>query len=94
MQAVLQQILHLARCHKRGDLPFQNTPEAFYRAIINAVSHTRHALRHSCLYEFLVECSACVLEASVAVEERVGIRVGLNSLVKSLEYKGIVVVLT
>ena len=75
-------------------LPFQNAPESLHRAVVNAVSHTGHALRHSGLYKFVMEYSACVLEASVVVEQRMGIRVGLNSFVKSLEYKGIVIALT
>ena len=60
--------------------PLQDAPESFHRAIDYAVGHTGHTL--TSLYEFVVECSACVLEASIAVEQRMGIRVCLNSLVK------------
>ena len=51
-------------------------------------------LFHSCLYEFLVEYPACVLVASVTVEQRMCVRVGLNGPVKGFEYKRIVVALT
>ena len=74
--------------------PFQDAPEAFHRAIVNTVCHTGHALHHSRLYELLVECSACILVASVAVEQRMCVRVELNSPVKGLEYERIVIALT
>lgn len=74
--------------------PFQDTPEAFHRAVINTVRHTGHTLRHSGLYELLVECSACVLVTSVTVEQRMCVRVELNSPVKGLEYERIVIALT
>ena len=61
---------------------------------MNAVSHTGHTLRHTSLHEFTVEYSACVLETSVAVEQRMCIRVGLHSPVKGLEYERIVIALT
>ena len=74
--------------------PFQDAPEAFHRAIVNTVCHAGHALHHSRLYELLVECSACILVASVAVEQRMCVRVELNSPVKGLEYERIVIALT
>ena len=74
--------------------PFQNAPEALHRAIINAVGNAGHTLRHSSLYKFLVECSACVLEASVTVEQRMCVRIGLNCLVEGFENQRIVVALT
>ena len=48
--------------------PFQNAPETLYRTVINAMCHTRHALRHSSLHELVVESAAGILKASVAVE--------------------------
>ena len=74
--------------------PFQNAPESFHRSIVNAVSHTGHTLSHSSLYEFVVEGSACVLETSIAVEQRVGIWIRLNSFVKGFVNEWIIIALT
>ena len=49
--------------------PLQNAPEALHRAVINAMRHTGHTLRHACLYELVVECAVGVLEPSVAVKQ-------------------------
>ena len=38
--------------------PLQDAPESLHRPIVNAVGHTGHTLRHSGLYEFVVERSA------------------------------------
>lgn len=46
------------------------------------------------LYKFLVECSACILVASVTVEQRACVWIELNSPVKGLEYERIVIALT
>ena len=47
---------------------FQDAPEAFHRAVVNAVGHARHTLFHTRRSQFLVKNSACILEAPVAVE--------------------------
>ena len=62
--------------------------------IVNAVGYTGHTLCHSSLYEFVVERSACVLEASITVEQGMGIRVCLNSFVKGFVNKWIIIMLT
>ena len=74
--------------------PLQNAPESFHRPIVNAVGHTGHTLRHSGLYEFVVEGSACVLEPSVTVKQRVGVWIRLNSFVKGFVNEWIIIVLT
>ena len=74
--------------------PFQDAPETFHGAIVNTVGHTGHTLHHSRLYKFLVECSACILVASVTVEQRTCVWIELNSPVKGLEYERIVIALT
>ena len=74
--------------------PLQNAPESFHRPIVNAVGYTGHTLYHSSLYEFVVERSACVLEASITVEQGMGIRVRLNSFVKGFVNKWIIIALT
>ena len=74
--------------------PFQDAPEPLHWAVVNAVCHTGHTLSHSSLYEFLVERSACVLEASIAVESRMGIQGCLNSLVKGFVNEWVIIALT
>lgn len=75
-------------------LPLQNPPEAFHRAVINAVGNTGHTLRHSRLHKLLVKCPVCVLETSVAVKQGMCVRTGLHRLVKGFENQRIIVVLT
>ena len=72
-------------------LPLQNPPEAFHRAVINAVGNTGHTLRHSRLHKLLVKCPVCVLETSVAVKQGMCVRIGLHRFVKGLENQRIVV---
>lgn len=73
---------------------FQNAPEPLHGSVVNAVGYTGHALGHASLYEFVVECSASILEPSVAVEQGMGVWVGLHSLVKGLVDKRIVIAFT
>ena len=60
----------LAACEPSAviSFSFQNTPEAFHRAVVNALGNSGHALSHLCFLQFVVECSVCILESSVAVE--------------------------
>ncbi len=75
-------------------LSFQNAPEALNRAVIDAVRCTGHALRHLCFYELVMKGSIRVLKSSVAVEQRMGVRIGLHRLVKGLKHQRIVVPVT
>lgn len=74
-------------------LPFQDAPKALHRAVIDAMRHAGHTLRHSRLHELVVEGTVGVLEPSVAVEQRMRVRIGFHSLIKSLENQRIVVTL-
>ena len=74
--------------------PLQNTPEALHRAVVNAMRHTGHTLRHSRLHELVVESAVGVLETSVAVEQGMCVRIGLHSLIKSLENQRVIVAFT
>lgn len=74
--------------------PLQNALEALYRTVVNTMRHTGHTLRHACLYELVVESAVGVLEPSVAVEQRMRVRIGLHRFVEGLENQQIVVVLT
>lgn len=55
------------------------------------MSHAGHALRHSSQLKLVMKSSAGVLSSSVAVEQWMGVRVRLNSRIKSFENKRIVV---
>ena len=91
---------HLHKFLLTGETPaiiaflFQDAPETFHGSIVNTVSDTGHTLYHSCLYKFLVKCSACILVAAVTVEQRMCVRIEFNSPVKGLEYERIVIALT
>ena len=49
---------------------------------------------HPCLHEFVVECSVCILKASVTVEQGVSTWICLYSLIKGFEYKRVIVAFT
>ncbi len=49
-------------------LSFQNTPETLHWAVVNAVSHSGHALRHTGRLQFVVECSVRILKPAVTVK--------------------------
>ena len=89
----LDQILFAGKPPVIIAFPLQDTPEAFHRAVVNAVCHTGHALCHSSLLELMMKGSAGILEPSVTVKQWMGIRVGLNSLVKGLVDERVVITL-
>ena len=72
--------------------PFQDAPEALHRAVIDAMRHTGHTLRHSRLHELVVESAVGVLASSVTMEQRMRVRCSLYSLIKSLENQRIIVI--
>ena len=74
-----------AKCMSIVTFSFEDTPEAFHRAIVNAVSHARHTWRQTSVQQFLVEDSASVLVPAVTVEHRMCIWIFLNCLVKSVK---------
>lgn len=73
---------------------FQDSPETFHRAIVNAAADTGHTLCHSGIQKFLVKDSAGVLESTVTVEQRVSIWIFQNSFVKSIENELVVIPIT
>ena len=75
-------------------LSFQDAPEPFHGAVVNAVRDTGHTLRHTSLQKFMVKGSVSILEPSVAMEQWMSIRVGLNSLVKGFVDERIVIAIT
>ena len=74
--------------------PFQDAPEALHRAVINAMRHAGHTLRHARLHKLVVEGTVGVLKPSVAVEQRMRVRIGLRSLVEGFENQWVIVVFT
>ena len=74
-------------------LSFEDAPEALHWAVVDAMGHTRHALRHLCLLELVMKFSVRVLKAPVAVEQRMGVGVGLDRLVEGFEHQRIVITL-
>ena len=71
--------------------PLQNAPEALHRAVINAMRHAGHTLRHFRLHELVVESAVGVLESSVTMEQGMRVRIGFHSLIKGLENQRIVI---
>ena len=59
-------------------LTFQDAPEALHRAVIDTSANPGHTLLHLLFIEFGFELLVCVLESSVTMEQRMGIRVLLN----------------
>ena len=75
-------------------LTLQDSPEAFHRAVVNAAANTGHTLCHPGIQQFLVEGSAGVLESTVAVEQRVCIRIFQNSFIKRVKKQLVVISVT
>ena len=71
--------------------PLQDAPEALHRAVIDAMRHAGHALRHARLHELVVESAVGVLESSVTMEQGMRVRIGFHSLIKGLENQRIVI---
>ena len=71
--------------------PFENTPEAFHRAVIKAMRHTGHTLLHACCPQLLMKDGARILVAPVAMEQRVSIWLSGNGSVECVKDKFVVV---
>ena len=71
--------------------PLQNAPEALHRAVVNAMRHAGHTLRHARLHKLVVEGTVGVLKTSVAVEQRMRVRIGLRRLVEGFENQWVIV---
>ena len=48
--------------------PFQDAPEAFHRAVVDALSNAGHALYHTCLLQLVVKDPVGVLKSSVTMK--------------------------
>ena len=76
------QIIHLG---------FEQSPETFHRSVVYASTDARHTLPHMCFLQFGVEDFTCILKTSVAVKQRVCIRISGNRIIKSIKYKLVIV---
>lgn len=65
-----------------------------YRIVVNAVSHTRHALCHPGLLKLVLKYPAGVLKPSVTMEQWVSVRIGFDSLVKGFVNERVIIALT
>ena len=46
-------------------LSLQDSPEALHRAVINAVGHSRHTLRHTGLLQLVMKTAIRILEPTI-----------------------------
>ena len=65
-------------------LSLENTPKALHRAVVNALANAGHTLGHPGCDQLVMEHLGCILEAPVAVEQRVCVRIVRHRLVKGL----------
>ena len=70
---------------------FENTPKSLHWTVVNASANAWHTLSHIGGNKFVVKAFACVLKPTVAMEQRMCIRIRLYRLVKSCIYKRIIV---
>lgn len=68
---------------------FENTPESFHRAIVNALGNSGHALLHLCGFQLVVKDSVRILETSVAMEQRMCIGVSFYGSIQCIEHQGL-----
>ena len=61
-------------------LPLEDAPEALHRPVVNTFAHPGHTLRHPGCGQLVLEHPGRILKAPVAVEQRVRIRIGSQSL--------------
>jgi|GEM_PF-4542340 len=72
----------------------QDTPKAFHRPVINAASHSGHALLHSCGLQFRVENAACILIPPVRMKQWMCFRMGGHGSIKCIENESVIVAIT
>ena len=88
---------HLNQCLLVGKssaivaLTFQNAPESFHGAVVDAVCHAGHTLCHTGLFNFVMESTVRVLVSPVAVKKRMRVGIFPDSFVKGFEYERIVI---
>jgi len=83
----------LAACEASSivPLPLENAPETLHWAIADAFSNSGHALLLLRSFQLAVKSSVGILESSVTMEQWMCIRIGLNSSIQGVKYKGIII---
>ena len=69
----------------------QDTPESFHWTVVNAFGNPGHTLGHASFSQHMVECSVRILETSVAVAQRMRIRVRGNCCPECVKHQRIVI---
>ena len=72
----------------------EDAPESFHWPIVDALGHTGHTLRHAGLLQLVMEGSVGVLKASVAMKQRMSVRIGFYGSIKGFENQRIVIPIT
>ena len=72
-------------------LAFENAPESLHRSIVDTLGYSGHALLHLCLLQLIVKHSVGILETSVAMEQRMCVRIRFNSGIQCVKYKRIII---
>lgn len=71
----------------------QDTPKAFHWSVVDALGYTGHTLRHTGVFQLLMESTVCILKTSVTVKQRMCVGIRSDGFVKGLENQRIVVML-
>ena len=72
----------------------ENSPKTFHGPVVNAVGHSGHALSHAGCFQLRMERSISILKSSVAVEDRMGVRICLYCGIKCVIYQRVVVIVS
>ena len=72
-------------------LPLEYSPEAFHRAIVDAMSNPGHAVVASMTLHKHIELRTRILESPVAMAERMGIRLFQECILKCIHDNRIVI---
>lgn len=75
-------------------LTFQNAPESFHRTVINALADSGHTLGHACITELGIKSAVCILEASVAMEQRVCVRICRDCCIECIKHQRIIIMVS
>lgn len=74
--------------------PFQDAPESHRWPVVNTFTHSGHALLHICGFQLVAEPAVRALETSIAVKQRMRIRIRGDSSIRSIEYQWIIIAIS
>ena len=75
-------------------LTLEYSPEAFHRTVVYALGYPGHALCHAGLLQLGMECSVCILEATVTVAQWSGTGISGYCMIERSEHQWVVVTVT